>query len=306
MLRAICALSPTQLAILIVVIAVAVLILVGNIVLGYLRHKNSVRTLCTQQLQLKRNELLARLEEIKGRGNIAVGEESEDEGTADTEAEEDAEDDGEGFGVPAVSEAPADADCEILAVKDMSSEIRSEYGLDSEEFADKRYYVRYVPGFYAKLRAAEPAVQKRYADFANEVGQYMGVKIRNAFSQQRICKGQNTIGLILFTGKALCVAFALDPANYADTKYRGIDKSESERFAATPMLIKLTSEKKLEYAKYLLVQLADANTILLSETPVEKEFDFTAKSNDELLAMNELRIRFMGEVPDSKNAAETQ
>lgn len=309
-LNALEALSPTQLAILIVVSAVAVLIVVGNIILSYFRHKNTERTLCTQQLQQKRNELLARLEEVKYRGSASESE-AEEENTAPEEEEfedYDVDDEEEETFLSAVSELPPmpqseyGGNYEILAVKDMIPEMRAKYGLEGAAYRDKRYYVRYSYGFEAKLRIADPAVQKRYGVFVNEVGQYKGVRIKKSFRGQRICKGQTTLGLILFQGKTLCVAFALDPAIYAGTKYRGIDMSGSKRFINTPMLFKLTSDRMLEYAKYLLVQVASANTILLSDTPVERTFSFTPLSKEELFLMNSLRIRFMGEVPDSAQA----
>lgn len=300
-------LSPTQLAILIVVISVAVLIIVGNIILGYFRHRNSVRTLCTRQLQEKRNELLARLEEVKSWG--AATDDTEEDSDAEDDSEDEEDDDKEEVRGPAAFEVPTlnengAVSADILAVKDMSPEMRLKYGLNGEEYLDKRYYVHYNYGFDAKLRNADPTVQKRYAAFSDEVRQYMGVTLKNSFRGQRICKGQKTLGQILFKGKTLCVAFALDPASYADTKYRGIDKSGTKRFANTPLLLKLVSDRKLEYAKYLLVQVADANTILLSETPVEEEYDFSQKSNSELFLMNSLRIQFMGEVPAETETSE--
>lgn len=300
-LNALEALSPTQLAILIVVSAVAVLIVVGNIILSYLRHKNTERTLCTQQLQQKRNELLARLEEVMYRGSAASEAEAEGEDAAEEEFEDDDEEE-ETFlsAVSAFSPAPqseAVGNYEILAVKDMLPEMRAKYGLEGASYGNKRYYVSYSYGFEAKLRSADPAVQKRYVSFVNEVGQYKGVRIKKSFRGQRICKGQTTLGLLLFQGKTLCVAFALDPAVYAGTKYRGIDMSGSKRFENTPMLFKLTSERMLEYAKYLLVQVASANTILLSDTPAERTFNFAPMSKEELFLINSLRIRFMGEAP---------
>lgn len=299
MLYAVCALSPTQLTILIVVIAVAVLILVGNIVLGYSRHKNTVRTLCTQQLQQKRNELLAHLEEVKYMGTASAADEEENE---DYDPDDRDDDDGEGeeneiSDLSALSENISA--CEILSVNDLTPELCEKFGFDSEKDREKRYYVRVRYGFDAQLCGAEQEIQRRYASFMREVEQYGGLKIKSGFSGQRICKGQKTVGLIFFKGKTLCAAFALDPANYAETKYRGIDKSGTKRFASTPMLLKLTSERKLEYAKYLFMQVADANTILLSESPAETEFDFTPKSNAELLAADMLRIQFVGEVPES-------
>lgn len=322
MLNAVCALSPTQLAIIIVVAAVAVLIVVGNVVLSYLRHKNTERTLCTHQLQQKRNELLAHLEEVKRWNKTSPAEEeggSESENGESPEVKIDEEDEiveetavdsalAPEFVVPPIPEgANYDALYEVLAVKDMTPAMCEKCGLNQTENLNKRYYVKYVYGFDAQLRNADPSVQQHYVSFVNEIGQYKGVRIKTGFYQQRIYKGQTTLALILFKDNTLSVAFALDPAHYAETKYRGIDKSGTKRFADTPMLLKVTSESKLGYAKYLFVQVADANTILLSDDPIERKYDFSPKSKADLFLADSLRIQFMGEAPaDAESRQKTE
>ncbi len=187
---------------------------------------------------------------------------------------------------------------EILAVKNMSDATREKLGFVGEEYETKRYYVRYVLSFEAKLRLADEEIKERYKAFCNEVALYKGLKIKGTFRQQRIYRGRKTLGLILFRGKTLCVAFALNPYDYIDTKYRGIDKSDKKRFENTPMLFKLTSARKLEHAKYLLLQLAEANTIALSSQPVHNEYELKRMTRDAMFNDEKLRITVLGEVPD--------
>lgn len=47
------------------------------------------------------------------------------------------------------------------------------------------------------------------------------------------------------------VALALDPSEYAGTKYRGVDMSRYKTYARTPMMIKLTSQRRSGYAEHL-------------------------------------------------------
>ena len=75
--------------------------------------------------------------------------------------------------------------------------------------------------------------------------------------------------------------------------------SEKKRFKATPMVFKLTSSRKIEYAKYLLVQLADAHTLVMNENPEKAEINFENLSDAELFENDKLKIYVLGEVPEN-------
>ena len=306
-----------QLVVIIVLSVVLAELIILNIILFYLYNKIKERRLCTDQLQNKREELLRKLEEMRLYGVGEEGEEEEqlvlpvvDEIEEQEELEEEQidesedDDDADEFDENAVTlvaegdEADGELNAEILAVRDMSAATRERLGFVGEEYNRKRYYVRYTLGFEAKLRESEPEVQQRYKTLVDEIGLYKGVKIKESFKQQRIYKGRKTLGLVMFRGKTLCVAFALNPADYAETKYRGIDKSDKKRFEKTPMLFRISSDRKAEYSKYLLLQIADNNTILLNETPVEREYDFEKKSRDEMFVERKLNITVLGEAPE--------
>lgn len=185
----------------------------------------------------------------------------------------------------------------ILAVRDMSDEMRRRLGFVGAEYDEKRYYVRYSYGFEAKLRSSSEEIKARYASFVDETGLYKKLTVACGFRQQRIYCGRRTVGLLFFKGKTLCVALALNPAVYENTKYRGIDVGEIKRFEKTPMLIKLTSERKLGYAKYLLNRLAEERGIALNATPVQLDYSVDELSFDELYNAYMLKIAVIGEVP---------
>ncbi len=304
--------SPGQLAGIIILAIVLALTIAGNVLLFWYLHKSGERRLCTNQLQNKRDELLKRLEGMRG-GVITLSdvreEDDESEEDRDDDEEDDDEDDDEddekagrlreSFPVGEISESEK-MDAEILAVADMSEEMRYELGLESHVYDRKRYYVRYSLGFEAKLHIADDETKARYAAFADEVRLYSGVKIKESYKQQRIYRGRKTLGIILFRGKTLCVAFALNPADYAETKYRGIDKSDKKRFNKTPMLYKLSSARRLEYAKYLLLQVAAANTVPMAEKPMAGVYDLTTMTYDQMFVEKMLRIMILGEVPQSE------
>ena len=299
--------SPSQIAGIVIVSLLAAVFIGLNILLWYWYQKRQERKLCSRQLQQKRDALLDRLEYLKSGGVISASDEMDDEDFLDEEEQDNdnvtEEEAAEEFPVGIVPVEGEDGDydslgTEILAVKNMSDATREKLGFVGEEYETKRYYVRYVLSFEAKLRLADEEIKERYKAFCNEVALYKGLKIKGTFRKQRIYRGRKTLGLILFRGKTLCVAFALNPYDYIDTKYRGIDKSDKKRFENTPMLFKLTSARKLEHAKYLLLQLAEANTIALSSQPVHNEYELKRMTRDAMFNDEKLRITVLGEVPD--------
>lgn len=309
--------ETSQIVWLAVVAFLVVVLVAGNVLLWYYFHKAGERKLCTRQLQQRREELLQHLAELKTGGAIPATPEDEEreeaeleEETAEERAEDDDDDDDDEEKqteeTVAASEDGEDGEeeltTEILPVTAMSDEMRNRFGLTAEEDLEKKYFVRYSYSFEARLRNASPEVQARYVEFADEIGLYKGVKIKNSYKQQRVYKGKKTLALILFRGKTLCVAFALNPSDYVETKYRGLDKSSKKRFEKTPMLYKVSSTRRLEYAKYLLVQVADANTIVMNEEPQKGEYNLEPIGRDEMYASGLMRINIVREAFDGAEA----
>ncbi len=311
-LLAIMLLTPAQLALVIFLAFVFVALVAGNIWLYFYLRNRGVRKLCTHQLQNKRDELLQQLDLLREGILLATEEEAdEDEEEAEEmlivdeedddydEEENDIAVDARNVGVVTQEEVDESMDAEILYVERTSQEAREKLGFVAKEYDKKRYYVRYTSGFEAKLLSSSDEIKERYIALRNELALYQGVKVKGSYRQQRIFKGRKTLGLLVFRGKSLCIALALNPADYEETKFRGIDKSGSKRFEKTPMMMKLTSQRKLDYVKYLLVQLAEDNTILLEENPELLTFDLAEKSREQLYLDNLLQITVLGEVPDT-------
>jgi predicted transport protein len=86
----------------------------------------------------------------------------------------------------------------------------------------------------------------------DELLAYDGVNMRESWKQRRFNKGRNTVASLLFKGKKLCLALALDPAYLEGSKYKIENVSDTRRYSQTPTLIKLTSARKVKYAKELI------------------------------------------------------
>lgn len=306
--------SVTDLIIIGAIALCAILLIIGNILLAHFYKKHAERKLCTKQLQQRRVALLNALEEMKRGGSFVSAEEDEKEDELSEEEiyEDDEDDDDLEMGTLSVddeeglAEAVTNADeasefdrkLRIMKASEMTPAMREKFSIVGEEYDNKSYYVRYAYSFEAKMSRADEKIQQRYVDLLNEIALYRGLKVMSSSKQQRIYKGRKTLGLIMFRGRTLCLALALNPADYKDTKYRGIDMTEKKRFKSTPMLFKLTSSRKIEYAKYLLVQLADANTIVMNENPEKVEMTFERATDGELFEKDKLKIYLLGEVPE--------
>ena len=155
----------------------------------------------------------------------------------------------------------------------------------------RKIYVRYIFSFRAKLIQAPQEIQQRYGELADEVNSYYRVKMSVSWKQVRIYAGRNTLAMLLFKGRKLCMAFALDPKEYEETKYRGKDLSDIKRFQKTPMLLKLTSPRKVRYAKHLFADVAAKYGLEKGET-VRTEFYLPYRTTDELVE-NKLVKRYV-------------
>lgn len=278
--------SGTQLTLIIVfAVTCAVLFIANAILLTVLLHKRKRKKLCTAALQRRREQLLEELYALRFRQPAPKPAEVVPEDTErDDEESEDAE-----SGSPFRTE--------ILAVRDMTPLMRERFGFVGEEYDEKRYYVRSSLAFEAKLRAANGEVKTRYASVADEIKRYAKANVKRSFRQERVYKGRKTLAVLLFRGKTLCIAFALDPKAYEETKYHGEDMSEIKRYANTPMLLRLTSSRRVEYAKYLLGETAKAFGLEAGEL-VRNKYDFKRKSRGELFESGLLKITVLSEVAE--------
>lgn len=168
------------------------------------------------------------------------------------------------------------------------------FGNNAENFAraawngTKGVYIMAMNwSFRARLLNASELMKKRYCEVCKELTSFKGVKTSASWDKTRIYIGRKTLGAMLFRGKTLCVALALNPADYAETKYVFTDIGETAKYATTPMLVKLTSDRQVRYLKELFAILfQDAERI--EPTNVETQIPFVEQ--DELVAQGLIKV----------------
>lgn len=149
------------------------------------------------------------------------------------------------------AEAPAEATAEETVAVAESSEIIAPQ--TPAPFGN----IRYSYSFMAKLIQSDEETQARYGEVKDYAKSYNKVRVSVSWRQARISSGRNVLAVAVFKGRKICIAYALDPAQYEGSKYGGQDISEVKRFKKTPYLIRLTSKRKVKYAKELFDAVAE-------------------------------------------------
>ncbi len=203
---------------------------------------------------------------------------------------------------PVVEELPVEAPAEEPVVVAVEGEDDEETESAVTIIDGRRILVRYNYSFRAKLIQAPAEVQDRFGQLMDEFASYPAVKTRESWRQVRVYSGRKTLASVLFKGRKLCVAYALDPKVYEDTKYHGVDLSGVKRYEKTPMLLKVFSDRKLRYAKYLFAQVAEQNGLVQGEVE-HHEFRLPYETTQQLLARDLVRTFSDRELTEEEYAA---
>ncbi len=178
--------------------------------------------------------------------------------------------------VSCVAEEPCEEVAEELAADEetidevVEEEVKEEVGATEVEVTlvspeeltqldldDDAHYRKYGPSldysFEAKLSLSSKETREYYKQICDFIVGY-GVKIVRSWKRERIYQGRNLFGLFIFRGNRLAVALALDPKTL-HAKYHAKDLSNMKKFAKTPTLMKITSDRKVKYTLQLLEQL---------------------------------------------------
>lgn len=270
--------------------------LVLNIWFSYIWRVKAERQMHNDNLQNRRDALLAKLEYLKSGGDAepqtwidfaAFGDE-------DDEEEETDEQPTIPLTIP-MNDGKQPLHTVMLSVDDLSQRTRNKLGMRPKRFNGKKFYVRYSLGFDAKLRLSDDETKARYVQIVNDMRSYEGVTLEKNFSVQHVMYGNELLASLVFLGKRLCVAYALDPKKYAEGKYHGDDKSDKKRFARTPLVVRVLSDNKVETAKYMFAELAQKYSLVVGKKRSYK-YDMTEKSKDELVCMGSMRVIIVDEV----------
>lgn len=133
--------------------------------------------------------------------------------------------------------------------------------------------VRYNRSYTAKLIQSSDETKDYYSEIKNELSRYK-VSNRTSWKYETFRKGRKLLVKLAVRGKSLYIYFALDPARYADTKYKINDVSDVVSNAEVPTLYKIKNARRCRYAKQLIADVMAENGLIAGE---ESREDYAAK-----------------------------
>ncbi len=126
--------------------------------------------------------------------------------------------------------------------------------------------MRYVRSFTARVIQADDATKGYYAELKAELLSY-GAKSRTSWKHETFRRGRPLLVKMRMRGKTLCLYFALDPKEYAETRYKIEDASDIASFADVPMLYRISNDRRCKYAKELIADVMAKHGFEKGETP---------------------------------------
>ena len=141
---------------------------------------------------------------------------------------------------------------------------------------------RYNRSFSAKLIQSEDRVKRYYSELKNCILEYKKVVPRVSWRHESFRYGRPSVAKFVIRGKTLCLCLALNPADYAESKYIVDDMSRYAKFAGTPLLYRIKNDRRCRYAKELIARLFDG-----AERAEREEEDFSLIPYEETQALVE-------------------
>ena len=127
--------------------------------------------------------------------------------------------------------------------------------------------------FTANLIQSNPQVKDYYNQIKNHILSYNGVKTRMSWRNESYKKGRIQLFKMKIRGKTICLYCALDPSEYAESRYFH-EVATAKVYAAVPMMVRIKSDRGLKRAKELVDDVMKKFVILPNE---KAEFvDFAA------------------------------
>jgi predicted transport protein len=114
--------------------------------------------------------------------------------------------------------------------------------------------------FEARLCLADSEIKEYYQRLWQFITSY-DVKITKSWKHIRLYKGRQNLAYVMFRGKKLSVALALDVDQYHGSKYRFTNMANYKKFSGAKLLMKLTSERKFKHVLELLEALFIENDV---------------------------------------------
>lgn len=108
--------------------------------------------------------------------------------------------------------------------------------------------LRYDKSFTARYIQSSDEIKIWYTTLKNELLSYKKVKARMSWKRETFFFGREIVARLGYRGNTLCIYLPLNPADYAESKYKVEDVSEYSSYGDTPCMYRLKNEKRVRLA----------------------------------------------------------
>lgn len=208
-----------------------------------------------------------------------------------------------------VAEQPATFDALAATIllpgdEDEDDEEEEEEDDDEDDAGFDPNQPKYLRSFRSKLIQGKDANKRYYQVLKNELLSYKKMRSSVAWGAESFICGRKTYARITQGRKTMCVYLALDPNQFNPNVFHHRDKSEVRKYAATPLMMRITSDKALRRTLSLIVTMVADNQLVKNPAfaPVDYQPSLTTKTDEELLEMGliKLNLRAAATVEESK------
>lgn len=142
----------------------------------------------------------------------------------------------------------------------------AEEAATAEDAGDEYERVLHVDkSFTAKLIQSDGDTQRYYSAIKNELLNYKKVHDRMSWKRETYKVSGSYVAKISFRGSTLCLFLPLDPAAFAETKYKVEDASSYKSSEDTPCLFRIKNEKRMRLACELIAQVMEERGVVRKE-----------------------------------------
>ncbi|MBE6643750.1 MAG: hypothetical protein E7612_00055 [Ruminococcaceae bacterium] len=192
--------------------------------------------------------------------------------------------------VPVAAEPAETADpAETVSVPIDDSDLAGESFIQD----GKTVYVRYSRSFTARLIQSSDEIKARYSEIKNLLLAY-GTKARMSWTCETFRIGRTAVAKFAIKGKTLSAYLALDPREYAETKYKFENVSEIKKFEQTPLRMKLRSQRSVKWTGELIaILMAKLGATLTERT--EESFELEYQTTEQLVWRGLIKVYVTGD-----------
>ena len=126
--------------------------------------------------------------------------------------------------------------------------------------------IRYNKSFTAKLKQASDVTKKYYTELKNEVLSYAKTRSRMSWAFDSVNTGKTPLIKFGIRGKTLCVYYALNTDDYADSKYK-IEKVKAAKYDTVSCMYRVKNNRRVKYAKQLIAEVCKKSGLAQGKIP---------------------------------------